>query len=127
MREARIVKIVLALAFLVSLPAFAQSPPVFTPGNLVVAVSGCGVHGGTCTNVPSGTGSNGSYGDNQASPLTLFQYTPNGTASVSFVNSLVFPQTASGANLPVSAEYGSSSEDTLNLSGTQQYLTIMGY
>lgn len=111
---------------LASMPALAQQT-VFTPGNLVVAVEGCGVRGGTCTSVPNGSGANGSYGDNQAAPLTLFQYTPNGTASVAYQNSLVLPQNASGANLPVSGEYGSSSEATLQLSGGGQYLTIVGY
>lgn len=113
--------------------AFAQSSPFFTPGNLVVSVEGCGVHGDTCAGVANGTG-NGTgnssvtgYGDNQAAPMTLFQYAPNGTSSVTFVNSLVLPQTGSGANTPVSAEYGSSSEATMQLSGTGQYLTIMGY
>jgi hypothetical protein len=113
--------------------AFGQQTPFFTPGNLVVSVEGCGVQGGTCTSVPNGTGNGagnssvGGYGDNQGSLFTLFQYTPNGTSSTAFVNSLVLPQTGSGANLPVSAEYGSSSEGTLQLSGGGQYLTIMGY
>jgi Divergent InlB B-repeat domain/Bacterial Ig-like domain (group 3) len=130
MVEGRSRNIVLAIALLVSMPALAQT---FTPGNLVVAVEGCGVHGGTCTNIQNGTGdgtgnsSVGGYGDNQAAPLTLFQYSPNGTASVSFVNSLVLPQTLAGANAPVSGEYGSSSEATLQLSGPGQYLTILGY
>jgi hypothetical protein len=109
----------------------AQGAPstYFAPGNLVVSVEGCGVNGGTCTAVPNGTGNGAGnssvtgYGDNQAAPLTLFQYTPSGT----FVNALVFPQTGSGANLPVSGEYGSSSEAAVQLSGTGQYLTIMGY
>jgi hypothetical protein len=39
----------------------------------------------------------------------------------------VLPQNASGANFPVSGEYGSSSEGTLQLAGTGQYLTLMGY
>ena len=128
----RIRTFALAAALLMSMPAFAQTT-FFVPGNLVVAVEGCGVHGGTCTNVPNGTG-NGSgnssvsgYGDNQAAPLTLFQYTPSGTASVSYVNSLVLQLTASGANVPLSGEYGSSSEATLHLSGAGQYLTILGY
>jgi hypothetical protein len=112
--------------------AWAQTP-TFTPGNLVVTVEGCGVHGGTCTSVINGTGngsgnsSNGGYGDNEAGPITLFQYTPNGTASANYVNSLVLPQLGSGANLPVSGEYGSSSEGTLQLDGTGRYLTFMGY
>jgi hypothetical protein len=112
--------------------AAAQSP-FFTPGNLVVSVEGCGVHGGTCTNVSNGTGSgagnsalNG-YGDNQAAPLTLFQYAPTGTSSVSYVNSLVLPQIGSGANFSLSGEYGSSSEAALNLSNVGQYLVVMGY
>jgi hypothetical protein len=123
------------LALVMDLPVIAQTtpPPFFTPGNLVVTVEGCGVQGGTCTNVPNGTGtgtgnsSNSGYGDNQGAPLTLFQYQPNGTSSATFVNSLVLPQTSSGANFPVSGEYGSSSEGTVQLSGGGQYLTIMGY
>ena len=72
-------------ALLMSGPVFAQQSPQFTTGNLVVAVEGCGVHAGTCTAVPNGTGtgtgnsSAGGYGDNQAAPLTLFQYAPVGT------------------------------------------------
>ncbi len=112
--------------------AFAQQT-FFAPGNLVVSVEGCGVEGGTCTNVANGTGdgtgnsSVGGYGDNQGAPLTLFQFTPSGTSSAAFVNSLVLPQTLSGANLPVSGEYGSSSEATVQLAGSQQYVAIMGY
>jgi hypothetical protein len=123
----RIGTIAMAVAFLAAAPAFAGT--IFTTGDLVVSVSGCGVYNGTCTNVPNGTGNGtqtssvGGYGDNQASPLTLFQFTTAGT----YVNSLVLPQSSSGLNLPVSAEYGSSSEGTLQLSGNGQYLTIMGY
>ena len=122
----------LALASAFSLAASAQTPYLI-PGNLVVAVEGCGIYAGTCLNVPNGTGvgtgnsSATGYGDNQAAPLTLFQFTPIGTTSATFVNSLIFPQTASGANLPVSGEYGSSSEGTLQLSGSGQYLTIGAY
>lgn len=125
--------IVLAVALFVSVPAIAQNTPFFTPGNLIVSVEGCGVQGGTCTSVPNGTGNGmgnssvGGYGDNQGSLFTLFQYVPTGTSSATFVNSLVLPQAASGANLPVSGEYGSSSEGTVQLAGTGQYLTIMGY
>jgi hypothetical protein len=106
--------------------ATAQSP-FFAPGNVVVVVSGCGVQGGTCANVPFGYGTNNGYGDNQGTPLTLFQFQPTGTASAAYVNSLVLSQTGSGANFPVSAEYGSSSEGTMQLSGSGQYLTVMGY
>ena len=133
MVEGGIRRIALVVGLLVSLAAFAQNSPLFTPGNLVVAVEGCGVHAGTCTTVPNGTGNGtgnssvGGYGDNQGAPLTLFQYTPNGTTSATFVNSLVLPQSGSGANLPIAGEYGSSSEAGIQLSGTGQYLTIMGY
>ena len=107
--------------------------PLFTPGNLVVTVEGCGVHGGTCTSVPNGNGNGtgnssvGGYGDNEAAPLTLFQFSLNGATNATYVNSLVLPQAASGANWPVSGEYGSSSEATLQLDGTGRYLTVMGY
>jgi hypothetical protein len=130
--DRRAEKALLAAALIASVPAFAQQTG-FSSGNLVVLVEGCGVRAGTCTSVPNGIGtgsgnsSAGGYGDNQASPITLFQYTPSGTSSVSYVNSLVLPQTASGANLPVSGEYGSSSEGSLQLSGSGQYLTFMGY
>jgi hypothetical protein len=133
MVEGRLRTFALAAAFLMPLPAFAQEGTFFTPGNLVVAVEGCGVYAGTCTNVPNGTGNGsgnssvGGYGDNQASPLTLFQYAPNGTASATYVNSLVLQPNSSAADVNLSSEYGSSSEATVQLSGAGQYLTIMGY
>lgn len=123
---------VMTAASLLALPAVAQSNTQFTPGNLVVAVEGCGVYGGGCT-VVNGTGtgslnsSSGGYGDNQAAPLTLFQFAPVGTTGATYVNSLVLPQMTSGQNVPVSGEYGSSSEATLQLSGAGRYLTLMGY
>ncbi len=133
MVQGRILAAVLAAALFLSLPAFAQEGTFFTPGNLVVTVEGCGVYGGTCTNVPNGTGNGtgnssvGGYGDNQASPLTLFQYAPSGTSSASFVNSLVLQPTSSAGNVNLASEYGSSSEGTIQLSGGGQYLTILGY
>ena len=96
-------------------------------------MEGCGNYGGTCTNVPNGTGNGtgnssvGGYGDNQAAPLTLFQYAPNGTSSATYVNSLVLQPNSSAGNVNLSSEYGSSSEATVQLSGAGQYLTIMGY
>jgi hypothetical protein len=114
--------------------AFAQQQtPVFTPGNLIVSVGGCATQGGTCTNVPfSGNASMingplGGYSDDQGSPWTLFQYSVNGASSATYVNSLQLPQAASGANFPISNDYGSLSEGTLQLSGDGRYLTIMGY
>jgi hypothetical protein len=110
--------IVIAAGLLAAAPAFPGSVSFFQAGNLVVSVEGNGVYGATGVTT---------YGDNQAAPLTLFQYAPTGTSSVSYVNSLVLPQTQSGSNLPVSGEYGSSSEGTLQLSGNGQFLTIGGY
>src|SRR5580692_7523347 len=92
-------------------PAQAQSISSFTEGDIVVSVEG--------------NGSNtGSYANNQAAPLTLYEYGASGTG---FVGSFQLPQTNSGANFAVSGEYGSSSEGTLQLSGDGRYLTIMGY
>jgi hypothetical protein len=92
-------------------PASAQTVSSFTQGDVVVSVEG--------------NGSNtGSYTDNQAAPLTLYEYGANGAG---FVGSFQLPQTASGANFIVSGEYGSSSEGTLQLSGNGRYLTIAGY
>ncbi len=138
-RSARTALVLSPFAFVAATAAQAQTP-IFTPGNLVVVVSGCGLQGGTCTAVPNGSGDGtngtsaspgnstvGGYGDNQASPLTLFQFAPTATTSLTYVNSLVLPQTASGANLPVAAEYGSSSEGGLTLSGQGQYLTVGSY
>ena len=105
----------IAAATLLSAPAFAGNT-FFDLGDLIVTVEGNGVAGGT-----------GSYTDNQASPFTLFQYSINGTSSASYVNSLVLPQIASNGNFAVSAEYGSSSEGGIQLSGNGQYLTVMGY
>jgi hypothetical protein len=42
------------------------------------------------------------------------------------VNSLQLPQNISGANYPVSNDYGSQSEGTIQLSGNGVYLTMMG-
>src|SRR5471032_49581 len=105
-----------AIALMMAAPAWAAAP-LFDVGNLIVSVEGNGVWGA----------SSGSYVDNQAAPLTLFQFAANGTASASYVNALVLPQTASGNNSAVSGEYGSSSEGGLQLSGDGRYLTIMGY
>jgi hypothetical protein len=103
----------------VGLLACAAAPAQnLTPGNLVVTVEGNGVNGAT----------SGPFTDNQAAPLTLFQFAINGTTNpATFVNSLVLPQAGSGANFAVSGEYGSSSEGTLQLSGNGYYLTVMGY
>lgn len=90
---------------------------VFTPGSLVISVEGNGVVGAA----------SGPYADNQASPLTLFQYAPVGTTSATYTGSLVLPQQGSGANSAISAEYGSTSEGMLQLSGDGTKLVIAGY
>jgi hypothetical protein len=89
----------------------------FTLGDLVVSVEGNGVEG-----APSGP-----YTDNQAAPLSLFEFSTSGTSSASYVGAKVLPQTTMGANFAISGEYGSSSEGMLQLSGNGKYLTIMGY
>jgi hypothetical protein len=95
--------------------AQAQSAFSFNPNDIVVALEGDGSN-------------TGSYDDNQAAPLTLYQYSLNGTASATADGSLELPQTTvAGGNYAISGEYGSSSEGTLQLSGNGQYLTIMGY
>jgi hypothetical protein len=91
----------------------------FTPGDLVISVEGNGAAGPTSASGP--------FTDNQAAPLSLWEYSVTGTASATFSGLQVLPQTGSGSNSPISGEYGSSSEGTLHLSGDGQYLTIMGY
>ncbi len=105
-------KIAAAIGLLACAPVFADM--IFTPGDIVVSVEGAANTGGT-------------YTDNQASPLSIYEYLPGVANQSNPVTSLELPQTASGLNAPVSGEYGSSSEGTLQLSGNGQYLTIMGY
>lgn len=95
----------------------ATAAPFFVPGNLVVSVEGNGVMGAA----------SGQYSDNQAAPLSLFQFAPAGTTLASYVGSLVLPQTAAGTNYAISGEYGSSSEGLLQLSGDGSTLAIAGY
>jgi hypothetical protein len=100
----------------------------FTPGDLVVSVEGNG--DGSASTGTAATGNTGAsantYLDNQAAPLTLYEYT-TAPAQANPVGALVLPQTPSGSNMPVSGEYGSSSEAQLQLSGDGHYLTIAGY
>lgn len=111
-------KILLSLAIAASpFMAAEAATPLFTPGNLVVSVEGNGVVGA----------SSGAYTDNQASPVSLFQYSLVGSSAATYVSSLVLPQTASGANYAFSGEYGSSSEGLLQLSGNGAFLAIAGY
>ena len=86
----------------------------FAAGDLVISAEGEGISGTT-------------YTDNQAAPITLYQFAVNGTSSASAAGAMMLPETSSGANWAISGEYGSSSEGSLQLSGNGQYLTIMGY
>ena len=105
----------LALLFATAaLPLSARASDIFLPGNLVVSVEGDGSN-------------TGSYGDNQAAPLTLYSFSHDGTSSASLTGTLMLPQTASGANSVISGEYGSSSEGGLQLTGDGHSLVIMGY
>jgi hypothetical protein len=86
------------------------------PGNLVVSVEGNGVWGAAANTK--------TYGDNQAAPLTLMQFSHVGTNSASYLNSLVLPTSGAGV---ISGEYGSSSEGTIQLTGDGKHLIMMGY
>jgi hypothetical protein len=116
-----------ALALGQSPAAWAQSAFSFTAGDLVVAVEGNG--SGTAASSGNTGASSNTYLDDQAAPLTLYQYAfANLTSLATLSGSLMLPQTSiAGGNNAVSGEYGSSSEATLQLSGDGQYLTIAGY
>jgi PEP-CTERM motif len=111
------------LAAALSGPVLAQTATItptttfssFTAGDLVVSVEG------------NGNGSATTYADNQAAPLSLYEFSSNGTSGASYVGSMTLPQTTVGNQSAISGEYGSSSEGTLQLSGNGQYLTVMGY
>ena len=102
-----------ALALGLQSHAFADSL-TFDAADLVVSAEGEGISGTT-------------YTDNEAAPITLYQFAVNGTSSVTAAGAMMLPETSSGANSVISGEYGSSSEGSLQLSGNGQYLTIMGY
>lgn len=86
----------------------------FTPGNLVISISG------------DGDGS-GIYGDNQGTPMVLEQITTAG----SYVSQMVMPQATTVVNgvteYVISSEYGSSSEGTIQRSADGHSLVIAGY
>lgn len=83
----------------------------FTAGDLVIST------------VVSPTGA-----DNSAGTIVLQQFalSANGQTATG-AGSLALPQAASGKNLAISGEYGSSSEGFLQLSADGHYLTMMGY
>jgi hypothetical protein len=129
----------------------------FTAGDLVINVEGNGSNtfaaaqaaypgiygsgtkfggdsGWTYTTAPAGPAAG--YADNSAAPLTLMEFSlnpsnPTGSAATT-VGTFELPTSsstnASGAmNYPISGEYGSSSEGTLQLSANGHYLSVMGY
>ena len=118
----RLLAVLLAGTAFQSLAAAQSNSISFTQGDLVVSVEGDGSN-------------TGSYLDNQAAPLSLYQFQLNNAANgviagttASKAGSLMLPQTSTvGGNYAVSGEYGSSSEGTLQLTGNGQALTIMGY
>ena len=93
----------------------AQAADVFHAGDLVLSVYGNGAN-------------TGHYEHNRAAPIVLREITTTGA----FVGQIVLPQSgfknaAGEANFPISGEYGSSSEGTLQLSADGHLLVIMGY
>jgi len=115
-----------ALALCFTIPA--ANALTFTEGDLVVSVEGNG--DGSASNGASATGNTGAntnkYLDNQAAPLSLYEFKTTGTNQTP-VGTQTLSQVTSGKNVAVSGEYGSSSEAQLQLSGNGQYLTIAGY
>ncbi len=93
----------------------AHAADVFHTGDLVLSVYGNGAN-------------TGHYDHNRAAPIVLREITTAGA----FVGQIVLPQAAfknaaGDANFPISGEYGSSSEGTLQLSADGRLLLIMGY
>ena len=93
----------------------AHAADVFHAGDLVLSVYGNGAN-------------TGHYDHNRAAPIVLREITTTGA----FVGQVVLPQNgfrnaAGEANFPISGEYGSSSEGTLQLSADGHLLVIMGY
>ena len=96
----------------ISLTPPAAADPIFTPGDLLIS---------TVSSFQGG-------GLDAAAPIVLDQLQLGaGGTSATPAGSLTLPQTANGANAPISGEYGSASEAFLQLSQDGHYLTIMGY
>src|SRR5262249_827865 len=91
--------------------ASAASITSFSPGDLVISTV-------------TGTGTT----LDAASPLSLQELSLGaGGASAGLVGTFGLPQTANGANSPISGEWGSASEGFLQKSVNGMYLTLMGY
>jgi hypothetical protein len=98
-----------------AVPVPAESADLFHAGDLVLSVYGNGAN-------------TGHYEHNRAAPIVLREITTTGA----FVGQLMLPQSgfrnsAGEVNFPISGEYGSSSEGTLQRSADGHLLAIMGY
>lgn len=96
--------------------ALADPLSSFTAGDLVV--DSVGVN----PDAPNGS----TYLLDQASPMTLLQYSVSGTSSAAAAGYMTLPQT-NAYGTAISGEYESASEGMLQLSGDGHYLTVMGY
>jgi len=127
---------VIAAASLLGTAGAAWSDPLtFTEGDLVLSLYGAGNilpgNQGYLTQGNAGTSqepdANTPYQDNYASPITLDQVTTGGALAGQMVLRQSQTTINGVVNDPISGEYGSSSEGTLELSGNGEYLTIAGY
>ena len=89
------------------------SAQLFTAGDLIVSTYG------------DLTGT--SITDGEITPITLEEFSLPTATSASLVLTDQLPTTATGANVGIVGEDGSSSEGTIQLSGNGEYLTIGGY
>jgi hypothetical protein len=110
-------KIFILSAALILFGLRTASAQIFTAGDIVVSMYGAT---GADTNT---------YTDGQITPITLEEF---GSAIAPNVDTVplaseALPTAASGSNVGIVGEFGSSSEGTLQLSGNGQYLTIGGY
>ncbi len=109
-----------ALGLFLAPTASAGTLTGFTAGDLIISTVSCSVAAATCSSAAAGL--------DTASPITLSQFQLNSTGTAATAaGTLALRQTASGANMAISGEYGSASEGILQLSANGQYLTIMGY
>jgi hypothetical protein len=106
----------------------AAQTPLFTPGDIIVSTYG-NVNGALDNNPTYSSTDFSINNDGVPTPITLEEFSstivPTDTDTPILTDTL--PTTASGANVGIVGEDGSSSEGTLQLSGNGQYLTIGGY
>ncbi len=100
-------RLTMATAAAVFTMGSAHGQALFAPGDLVV----------TTYNVSS------NVTDGQPTPISLEEFTPNGT----LIKTFTLPTSDSSGNFGIVGEYGSSSEANLQLSGDGHSLLISGY